>query len=178
MKNLIVTASVLALTLMVGTAQAQVFHPVFVDVLIGDAQGNFVAQLQSVDDGQGFVDLGTDTATVNYNGRVVESNAPTFLPPGAPFNVSGNGSIQRTGTFDTEIVALSLVSTIGGPFDLNLIGSRGPGLNFVLDGPPAPIPNAPGLFITSHRITPEPGSMVLLGLGAAAVLGTRRRKAA
>ncbi|MAE65194.1 MAG: hypothetical protein CMJ18_13065 [Phycisphaeraceae bacterium] len=46
-----------------------------------------------------------------------------------------------------------------------------------VNGPPVIAPNTPAgpILITSHRITPEPGGLVLLGLGATAFLWARRR---
>ncbi|MAE65199.1 MAG: hypothetical protein CMJ18_13090 [Phycisphaeraceae bacterium] len=182
MKSL-VTASVLALALLVSTAQAQVdiIRDISVEVSLGDPQGNEFVQLRSVPNLQNQVQLGVDTASVFYHGEVVDSLIPEFQP-GTPFTVSGNGSINpnpgSTGSFDTEIVALSLTSSLGGgPFPIQFVGARNP-LNFTLAPGPLPPAGQTGLFITSHRVTPEPGSLVLLGLGAATLLSSRRRKAA
>ncbi|MAE65191.1 MAG: hypothetical protein CMJ18_13050 [Phycisphaeraceae bacterium] len=181
MKNTLILATALTLlATLSGNAFATHFHGgnitgFNVDVEISDDGGNLVAILQSnPNDPENVIDLTDTTADVNYNGTVIQSSI-ALLPQGAPFNVHGGGTIQtQPGTFDTEIVSLSLNSSLGGDFNLQLIGTRDP-LDFNLTpGPPQPVGNT-GLFISSHRITPEPGSLVLLGLASAGVFGTRRR---
>ena len=181
-----ILAAIAALTLTAGTAFGQTiplmqvfeFH---IDVDLQHPSTNQTAQLQSIQNGpvQNLIQFNTDTGetTVQYSGQVRESGISGF-DQGAIFDVQGAGNFQPDGQ-GGFIANLDLTSSIGGNFQLPLAGTINP-LNFNLAGGPVTAPNTPAgpILITGHRLTPEPGSLVLLGLGAAAVMGTRRRKAA
>ncbi|MAE65193.1 MAG: hypothetical protein CMJ18_13060 [Phycisphaeraceae bacterium] len=189
MKTTVLSAAIAACTFMSGTAFGQVapaliLFEVHVDVDV-EGPNDQTARLQSIPIDSEFVsiDLDTGATSVRYGGVVAES---TFtqgpLLQGAFFTVDGNGVIQPGPPGGPPLIAdLDLVSTLGGPFQLTLGGDADLNtgfLDFSLLGPPALVPSLPGVSIVGHRITPEPGSLVLLGLATAATVCARGRRCA
>ena len=189
MKSLIVSVTTIALMLMVSSAQVQAaidsFFDISVSVQIDTPDGQGSASIASIPSPNNVVTVDGNQTSVQYLARIVDSTIPELDPGIGPFTVSGNGTIQpNTAGGPPLLVDIALNSPVGGQFNLLLGGdfsSGGPDFSLFPAGQgqlvqPTNFP-APVIF-RSHRITPEPGSMVLLGLGAAAVMGTRRRKAA
>ncbi len=186
-------AAFAALTLMAGTAFGQtipIMQVFEINATAQDAAGN-LAHLQSIPSQDQFISLNpaTGETSVQYSGQVLSSTIGA-LPTGAFFEVTtpDPGFVRPNPNPNGPplLVDISPVSSLGGPFSLQLAGTAVlPTLNnpngFIdFSLVPGTVGVAPqiGVSIIGHRITPEPGSLVLLGLGAAAVMGARRRKAA
>lgn len=168
-------AFVFATTLIVDASFARPSEAFFVKVDSETTTG--AAVLESVDGPNNLLDIDPDAGVVSvfYDGLVVQSSI-SLLPVGTPFTVDGAGTIQPNPLGDPPFIAnVDLTASIVGDFSLTFGGTIEP-LDFSLIGGPQPVGQT-GITITSHRITPEPGSLLLLGLGVIA-LGARRRRSA
>jgi hypothetical protein len=116
----------------------------------------------------------TDLGWASYGGtaRLVSMNVNMTLPGTGTYWVGVRGVLDATASFRQIGVANNLV--VNGGDNATMVN---PGGGFGIPGNSG-FPPVPGNAAYRLHAVPEPGSMIALGLGAAALLARRRRKAA